>query len=91
MEKIKEIKIDSQLELNDVDNYITRYGWGWNKTWIITKSKKQIMPKNSRLLMKLGCQKTTLPVSINETYPEIGDVIIDNEGNKLLIIDCDFF
>ena len=41
--------------------------------------------------MKLGCKRTTLPLQTKDTYPTLGDVVVDIDGAKLLVVDCDFF
>lgn len=92
MEKNKVLEQDSDVQ-TDIDinkNIFIRYAWGCNKTWFITKTKQQIMPKGSRLLMKLGCERTMLPIQTKDTYPTTGDVITDVDGNKLLIVECNF-
>jgi hypothetical protein len=43
------------------------------------------------LLMKLGCERTTLPLQTKDTYPTVGDVVGDTDGNKLLVVECDIF
>lgn len=90
MIETKEIITDSKLGVDAVNGVIIRYAWGCGSTWFITKNKQQIMPKGSRLLMKLGCDRTTLPLQTKDTYPTIGDVVGDTDGNKLLIVECDF-
>lgn len=87
----KEIETDVQSSIDAVNCCLTRYAWGCGNTWFITKHKQQVMPKDSRLLMKLGCERTALPLCTKDTHPTIGDVIIDTDGNKLLVVECDFF
>jgi hypothetical protein len=91
MVETKEIVTDAQLGIGVVNSCLTRYAWGCGNTWFITKNKQQVMPKGSRLLMKLGCERTTLPLHTKDTYPTVGDVVSDTDGGKLLVVECDFF
>lgn len=91
MVEIKEIVTDAQLGIGAVNSSLIRYAWGCGNTWFITKDKQQVMPQGSRLLMKLGCERTTLPLQTKDTYPTVGDVVGDTDGNKLLVVECDFF
>lgn len=70
--------------------FLIRWAWGCDNTWFITKNKQQVMPKGSRLLMKLGCKRTTDPIHTKNTYPTIGDVIKDVDSAKLKVFDYDF-
>lgn len=79
----------SETELETI-KLLIRYAWGCENTWFITKHKKQIMPKGSRLLIVLECRKTELPIHIKENYPNLGDVVSDVDGNNLLIINVKF-
>lgn len=91
MVETKEIVTDAQLGIGAVNSILIRYAWGCGKTWFITKNKQQVMPKGSRLLMKLGCERTTLQLHTKDTYPTVGDVVGDTDGAKLLVVECDFF
>lgn len=91
MIEVKEVASSERTDIRPINSCITRYGWGCNKTWFITKNKRQVMPKGARLLMKLGCERTTLPFQTKDTYPMVGDVIGDTDGNKLLIVECELF
>ena len=91
MIETKEVVTDEQLGIDAINSSLIRYAWGCGNTWFITKNKQQVMPKGSRLLMKLGCERTTLPIQTKDTYPTIGDVVVDTDGAKLLVVDCDFF
>lgn len=70
------------------DNYetgIIRYAWGNQrlKTWFITKSQKTVVPEGCRLLFTLTCEYTTAPISIADTWPQIGDVLVDVDGARI--------
>lgn len=84
-----ETLIESQTKIEQ-SKLLIRYAWGCENTWFITKYKKQIMPKGSRLLMILDCRKTTQPIHIKENYPNCGDVVSDVDDNVLLIINAKF-
>ena len=72
----------------ETSNIIIRYGWGNEllKTWFLTRSKKTIVPKSSRLLMIFSCKETDEPISsFNTSYPEIDDVVSDVDGEHIKI------
>ena len=55
------------------------------------RSNKERIVITKNLLMKLGYKRTTLPLQTKDTYPTLGDVVVDIDGAKLLVVDCDFF
>lgn len=69
---------------------LIRYAWGNEtlKTWFITDNANVIMPKSSRLLFILTCEKTNLSVS---TVPQINDVVCDNKNMILKITDSKYY
>lgn len=89
--EIARIVKNNQSSICINNNHLIRYAWGCGNTWFITKSKRQVMPKGSRLLMELKCKRVVLPLHTKEVYPSIGDVIKDVNGVKLLVIACDLF
>lgn len=56
------------------------------KTWFISKNKKVFLPKKSYLLLTISGEITNNPISVSNTYPSVGDVVCDLEGNHILII-----
>lgn len=81
--------VNLEKKENPNDKILIRFAWGYNNTWLITKHKKQVVPKGARLLIQLGCKHTDLTIHTKEVYPTIGDVITDTDGNKLLIETCE--
>lgn len=76
---------------NDNEKLLIYWAYGYDGSWYISKSKNRIMPKGSKLLMKLGCRKTTLPILIQSNYPKFGDVVVDMDSNiNLLIVKAEF-
>jgi hypothetical protein len=90
MIEVQEITTDTQLVISDANSCLLRYAWGCGNTWFITKNRQQVLPRGARLLMKLGCEKTTLSLHTKDTYPTIGDVVEDIDGIRLLVVECDF-
>lgn len=70
-----------------------RYAWANEKlkTWFLTKTPKEVVPKGCRLLLELKCESTTDPVSIKSVIPEVGGVVIDTDGTKLKIIEKNWY
>lgn len=70
-----------------ITNNIIRYAWGNSslKTWFITKTKHRFLPKGCKLLFVINGEHTNATISIVDTYPTVGDVISDIDGNKLLV------
>ena len=88
-EKIN-VKTDT-LESVENSELIIRYAWGNQKlkTWFITKHRFCGF-EGSRLLMKLGCKKTKDDVSVDTTFPSVGDVVTDTDGDVIEIIESNW-
>lgn len=89
------VEIATNIEVKsseETSNIIIRYGWGNEllKTWFLTRSKKVVIPKGSRLLMIFGCEETNEPISSSNTYPEIDDVVSDVDGEHIKIKTIDW-
>jgi hypothetical protein len=79
-----EILVKTEL---DSDATLVYYGWGNEqlKTWFITKTKKAILPKGSRLLFKIKGQSTNAEIFTSETYPTADDVISTFDGKHIKV------
>ena len=88
-----EVNICLPISEQDLESktMLVRYAWGCDNSWFITKNKRCIMPKGSRLLIRLGCEKTNHPIHTKSNYPTVGDVISDVDSNVLRIINCEFY
>ncbi len=80
------------LENLVINQKIIRYAWGNSnlKTWFITKHKKVVLPKGSKLLFIIIGEKTDDIIRICDTYPKLGDVIIDTDGTKIKVINVNW-
>ncbi len=88
-----EIETNTKTEVSvNPSSIIIRYGWGNEilKTWFLTKTKKAMVPEGSRLLMVFGCEETDGPISSFKTYPEVGDVVSDVDGEHIKIKTVDW-
>ncbi len=82
-------KIFEQLTSNNLE---IRYAYASQelKTWFLTKTKFHSF-KGTRLLMVLGCKQSEGPISIFDTYPQVGMVVQDKYGILLEIVTCDWY
>lgn len=84
--------VEQTCTIADVRCSVIRFAWGNEKlkTWFITKTEKEFLPKGSRLLFKMGCEPTNEPISTAESYPKQGDVINDVDGYKLKVVSVEW-
>lgn len=90
----KSTKTTEQLHtITDINYSVIRFAWANEelKTWFITQTKKAFLPKGTRLLFKMGCEPTNEPLSVINTYPTTGDVINGIDGNKLKVINVEWY
>lgn len=89
---IEELTKFNLFSIQDVGRSLFRFAWGNEriKTYFITKTDKEFLPKGSRLLFKMICEPTNKPISTTETYPKKGDIINDVDGNKLSVVSVEW-
>jgi hypothetical protein len=88
MKNATEIEVKEQVEVSvEEDKTVDLYGYGNEslKTWFISKTKKQIMPKGSRLLFLIKASTTNNPIHTTGTFPHEGDVICTTTGQRHLV------
>ena len=88
LSKVKELCTTPSVKCS-----VVRFAWGNEKlkTWFITKTSKAVLPKGSKLLFKMGCERTNKTISITYTLPKQGDVINDVDSNKFRIVSVEWF
>lgn len=65
------------------------FGFIYDNSWIISTSKNwnDLIP-----ILELNCQETILPLNlIDPKYPKIGDIIEDENGNRIEILNIKIF
>lgn len=76
-----------EVQTNEIE---VRYAFAssQDRNWFIRKNKTGgIIPKGYKLIFILDCIKTNRLISIKDTYPTIGDVICDTDGDFLEIVN----
>lgn len=60
------------------------------KQWFLSKHKKTVMPKGSRLLFKILAKNSKLKIHHQGTYPMVGDIVSDIKGKIFEIIEVEW-
>lgn len=86
---LEEVANSTQTE---VKKSTIRYAWGNSslKTWYITRSSKEFLPKGCKLLFKISGEEVNDPISVTESFPKEGDVICDLDGSHIKVIDVNW-
>ena len=76
-----------EIQVNEIE---VRYAFASSKdrNWFIRKNRNGgIIPKGYKLIFILDCMKTNKSIDIKDTYPSVGDVVCDSDGDILEIVD----